>query len=117
MTLYSLNGPAPSQKDILQESIRDNMNDGYFDDPENDIIRVQYIQIDPEINSGTNQEGRGVPNQIDPRGNGLIVGIMVGTGLVVVALVAVAYRRRKRSAEEMAETVFDGDSHTAGQVA
>jgi hypothetical protein len=94
-------GDGGSVEDTIRGSIEDNMGAGSFDDAQPDIVRVQYVNLEPSINGGTNGAANTetADSNIDSQ-NMVRVGLFVAAGLLVAVVVGLAYRRRKNSNPE-----------------
>jgi hypothetical protein len=108
LTLYSDQGSsAQSEKESIRNSIKADMGSGSFVDIPNDIVRVTYVNILPDIDNGSSGATSGEPADTNVRSQTSMVrvGLFVGAGLLMAIIVGVAYNRRKKSA-------FDHDAET-----
>lgn len=127
MTIYADDDQLESEATTIRQSLKTNMDDGSFDDPENDIDRVSFVDLSertPSVNtpSGPDNDEVIVRGGDGSNDNGRLVRVVVlvgGAGLLVLVIGAVILRRRKDNEEEeisrdMSDGQLDEESHASG---
>ncbi len=86
------------------------MDSGTFDNVEPSVVRVTYTEFQSDTPSGSESDGNDavVQNNNTP----VLVGSLVGAGVLMAAILAIAYKRRNSAQED--ETTTDlGDNPSA----
>jgi hypothetical protein len=112
LTLYSDPGnSAQSEKQSILSSIKASMDSGRFVGVQENIARVTYVNLLPDIDSGSTGATSGVPSDaaVNSESSMVRVGLFLGAGILTAVVVGVAYSRRKKSASDDAETNEFGD--------
>jgi hypothetical protein len=82
----------------VKDAIKREMNNMAFDGAQEDIVKVSYVELSPLDNAGTTTiKG---DTATDPQVSspiGIRVGLLVGGGLVMAAIVGLAYRQGHKS--------------------
>jgi hypothetical protein len=98
LTLYAEQSLASPAKDDVLESIEEGMNSGSFNDVQEDIVRVTYVQLGAESNSGTTGASTGETTDPEVSSPGMVrVGLFLAAGLLVALLVGVAYKQKRKT--------------------
>jgi hypothetical protein len=125
LSIFSIGGTTDAQMDEIRDTLYYSMIDSSFVNTSLGIVRVSPSTSDivvedndePDGIDGSDGSDNLEPAEVD---QGSMLGISLslsGAALLIVALFASVYRRRKRIAEENASTLpeglsrFDGDSH------
>ena len=87
------------------------MDAGNFDDVHPSVIRVTYTELQPDTPSGSESEGNNAV--VENSGNPVLIGSLVGAGVVMAAVLTVAYRRRANLAQEDGTATNFADQNTA----
>eukprot|EP00540_Astrosyne_radiata_P018453 CAMPEP_0116839938 /NCGR_PEP_ID=MMETSP0418-20121206/10053_1 /TAXON_ID=1158023 /ORGANISM="Astrosyne radiata, Strain 13vi08-1A" /LENGTH=170 /DNA_ID=CAMNT_0004470121 /DNA_START=434 /DNA_END=946 /DNA_ORIENTATION=- len=103
MTLFT-DGNAANEEETVLTSLQANMDNGDFNDPEQGIERVSYVDL------GATPRVVPAPESSDRGGNGstrdraLVYGIVAGVAAALIGLAAFAWRRRQQDDEEDSES-------------
>ena len=90
----------------VKKAIEREMNAGNLNDSQEDIVRVSYVEIDPQLNNveeptpGLNDDDNRILT-ISP------VPFIVGGAVLLAVLVGVAYRQHKRNQEANSDSDID----------
>ena len=95
----------------IRASIKENMDAGNFDDVDPSIVRVTYMELVPDKPSGSESEENNAV--VQDNGNQVLIGSLVGAGVLMAAVLAVAYRRRANMAQEDGTATNIADQNTA----
>ena len=98
LTLYTTNGDAVAEEEMIQGVIRENMNSGAYGSVSSDIVRLVYLDTTPsppESNTGDNNSGNSSTDGTSGRSNQLRVGLFVGIFGGVAIIAGVLYRARR----------------------
>ena len=88
LTLYSDDiDTVAAEKQLIQQSIKGSMDSGNFDDAQEDIARVSYIESLDETSVS-----KGASDSL------LLVGLLVAGSVVIAILVFIAYKSRGKTA-------------------
>lgn len=95
----------------VKKAIEDEMNAGNLNDSQEDIVRVSYVDIDPQLNNVEEQ-----PPGFNDEDNKIVtispVPFIVGGAVLLAVLVGVAYRQHRKNADSNAES--DADTQIGG---
>lgn len=101
---------ADAMQESIKAAIKANMDRGDFDDVTDNVVRVSYTELSPDVDRSetTDQDNSELGNS----GSGVLVGALVAAGVVVAALGTVVYRRRHQLESEIAAST-NGEQTTA----
>ena len=97
-----------AEKQQVEELIKSNMDSGNFNDAQENIVRVSYVNLSPESNSGKDTNGGG-GSDISPSGSIVLVGLFVAGFVITAILVAIAYKRRGKTESSEGTGTTTGD--------
>jgi hypothetical protein len=112
LTVYTDDSDVGSVKDMIQESIKDNMDAGNFDQAQSDIVRVQFVNLENISNGGTSGASTPTDSNIGS-GSAVRVGLFVAAGLLVAVVGGLAYKRRAKSMLEDDTQIGGGNSQVS----
>ena len=107
LTLYSETGSsANAAKTSVKESIKSDLDDGNFNGVQENVVRVSYVTLSADANEGTSGRANGADPEtnVSPQTSLVRVSLFVAAGLMMAILVGIAYKRRRKSEADDAET-------------
>lgn len=95
LTLYTDDEDSEKEEDFIQKLIKEKMDNGDFNSISDDVVRVSYTDLvaEPPVENPNTQGG--TPESNGDRNATLQVGLLLGAGLLIVALIFIACGRRK----------------------
>lgn len=117
LSIFSVDGETEEIMDIVKESLIDSMNQGEFIDADAGIVRVSYshdeIQddgIQEDSDNSINEDNEAdIVKPADNQGSSLGIGLSLSAaGLLLVAVGASVYRRKRKMRENDASTLQEG---------
>lgn len=112
LSLFADNGIVQSEKEMVLNSIKADMDSGSFDDAQDDVVRVTYVNLSPDFNNGSSgepDEGTTDP-AVTTRTSMVRVGLFLGAGMLVAVLVGIGYSQRRKAGQDDAQTDGLGDA-------
>ena len=107
LTLYSETGSsANAAKTSVKESKKSDLDDGNFNGVQENVVRVSYVTLSVDANEGTSGRANGADPEtnVSPQTSLVRVSLFVAAGLMMAILVGIAYKRRRKSEADDAET-------------
>lgn len=104
LTLYADEEGSATEKEAATTAIKTDMDNGRFNDAHTNIVRVTYVDLTPTSNAGNS--GATTTETTNPGNDnqGVLVGIFLGAGVLMAALVGLAYRMQTRGSDDDDDT-------------
>ena len=99
LSLYATDAESASAlEDVILEAIKANMEAGNFNDVDESVVRVTYTELEsgPDGSQSANDGNRAIG---EDNNSGVLIGSLVAAGVIMAAVVGVAYRKRQNENE------------------
>lgn len=103
---------ATALEEEILAAIKANMDSGNFNDVDPSVVRVTYTELQSDTPSGSESNGNDAIGEY--KNTPVLVGSLVGAGVIMAAILTIAYMRRANNAQEDGTATDLGDQPSGG---